>query len=190
VKAFECNVCGKRFSREGNLLQHKLIHSSEKPYKCNLCDKQFTRSGNLKQHERRHKTLEKRFRCNKCDKFFSSAGNLKQHEILHTRKTPLRCNYCGKCFTWKANLRQHNRMHTGEKPFESNGYFKIHQRSHSFEMKPVKIEQHESCFRICDFLSDIKQEVQDWSLTNLWLPVLCYKRQLQYLWVKIGIFDL
>lgn len=145
VKAFECNVCGKRFSREGNLRQHQLIHLREKPYKCNLCNKQFTRSGNLKQHERRHKTSEKLFRCNKCDKFFSSAGNLKQHEILHTRKT---------------NLRQHNRTRLGGKPFECNGDFKIYERSHSCNMKPIKIEKHESCFRICDFLSDIKQEVQ------------------------------
>lgn len=74
-----------------------------------------------------------------------SAGNLKQHEILHTRKT---------------NLRQHNRTRLGEKPFECKGDFKIYERSHSCNMKPIKIEQHESCFRICDLLSDIKQEVQ------------------------------
>lgn len=47
-------------------------------------------------------------------------------------------------------------MCLGEKFFECNGDFKIYERLYFCNMKLIKIEKYESCFRICDFLSDIK----------------------------------
>lgn len=35
---FECNVCGKKFTRKAHLKRHLRIHDPEKPFKCPHCD--------------------------------------------------------------------------------------------------------------------------------------------------------
>ena len=36
-----CDVCGKKFTRSGNLNAHLRTHSQEKPYICNVCGKKL-----------------------------------------------------------------------------------------------------------------------------------------------------
>ena len=50
-KDYNCNSCGKLFSRAGNLKKHmKTIHEGERNHKCDSCERKFSELGRLKKH--------------------------------------------------------------------------------------------------------------------------------------------
>ena len=52
-RPFVCPVsdCGKGFKTNGDLIQHKAIHSDKKLFKCKECDKRFKLKSNLISHQ-------------------------------------------------------------------------------------------------------------------------------------------
>ena len=47
---FECDHCGKVFSKKGAFNQHRLIHTGVKDFECEYCEKKFRHKGTLKRH--------------------------------------------------------------------------------------------------------------------------------------------
>ena len=68
VKAYKCDICMKKFSLKGGLVEHFRIHLGEKPYGCAECGKWYTKSSIRCRHIREcHKNLSKEQQSNlKC----------------------------------------------------------------------------------------------------------------------------
>ena len=116
-KPYECDVCQKRFSDKSNLGRHKRTHTGKKPYKCDVCQKRFSRTDVLAVHKRTH-AGEKPYECDVCKKRFRGCGHLAIHQRKHSGEKPFECDVCQKRFSLKSNLKRHKRTHTGEKPHE------------------------------------------------------------------------
>jgi len=49
-KKYGCDVCEKRFKCKHHLVEHKRLHTGEKPFQCRLCYRQFANSGSYSKH--------------------------------------------------------------------------------------------------------------------------------------------
>ena len=73
----ECSLCGKSFTQNGGLQEHKKVHTWEKSNKCNQCDFASSQAGNLRRH-----SVEKAYKCNQCENVTNVNPNqTKNHQI-------------------------------------------------------------------------------------------------------------
>ena len=138
-RKYQCEVCGRSFSRSNTLITHNRIHTGERPFPCDVCGKAFRQLGNLTRHKLTHAAV-KPHTCPICSKCFSRTSNLNTHMRTHTDYKPFVCDFCGKGFHQKVDMKVHRYTHTGEKPHKCNKcgrgfkqltHLKYHMRTHS-----------------------------------------------------------
>lgn len=93
-KTYECSECGKSFHQCLQVIQHKKVHTGEKPYVCNECGKLFRAHLCFIPHQSIH-TRENPYGC-KCVKTFSHKGHLIQHQQILPEEKPYECDSVGK----------------------------------------------------------------------------------------------
>ncbi|XP_048868831.1 zinc finger protein 287-like isoform X1 [Brienomyrus brachyistius] len=104
---------GKNTRSTHDSRKHKQYYRKDEDHRCILCGKTFSRIGNLRIHQRCH-TGEKPYCCTQCGRCFSQAGDLKKHKRVHTGEKPYYCTQCGKSFSRGENLKRHQKIHIGE----------------------------------------------------------------------------
>lgn len=148
-RKYQCEVCGRSFSRSNTLITHNRIHTGDRPFPCDLCGKAFRQLGNLTRHKLTHAAV-KPHACPICRKCFSRTSNLNTHMRTHTNYKPFVCDFCGKGFHQKVDMKIHRYTHTGEKPHKCNKcgrgfkqltHLKYHMRTHS----TVRLYKCEHC---------------------------------------------
>lgn len=101
------------------LLNHRFIHSKEKPFKCTECGKGFCQSRTLAVHKILHKEMSPH-KCHLCGRGFNQRSNLKTHLLTHTDIKPFNCDKCGKEFRRNCDLRRHMLIHSMSNTIQSD----------------------------------------------------------------------
>ncbi|XP_055611721.1 oocyte zinc finger protein XlCOF22-like [Uranotaenia lowii] len=112
---FECNQCGKKYSRKYQLTKHQAdVHNTDRPFKCPICGEGFINDDCL----RLHMLVHDNFKCDICAEKFNTKGGLKDHLARHSDEHNFCCNVCGKTMKKRDSLRVHLLRHTNERTFE------------------------------------------------------------------------
>ncbi|OXA45635.1 Zinc finger protein 37 [Folsomia candida] len=107
-KPFPCDQCGALFSRNGDFIKHKRIHTSNpKPFICDECDQAFARKGNLTSHKKTVHRKLKDVTCPECGKKFGTKSVMVKHLRSVHAKIRLLCPHCGGTFKSKYYLWRH-----------------------------------------------------------------------------------
>lgn len=135
-----CRYCIKVFANKFTLKDHiTRYHEGDKPYTCDLCGKKFTFDRDLKQHKTKHKN-RKAFVCEVCQKAYSNYDKLNEHKITHNLIQPqYECPVieCRKEFLKESIFNQHLKTHSAiypcpqcQKVLKSKYSFEQHMRKH------------------------------------------------------------
>lgn len=66
-----------------DLRDHLTIHSDIRAYQCNICTKKFRFGSNLSEHRTVHMVDNLFFKCTECNHAVRLRGNLKKHMKMH-----------------------------------------------------------------------------------------------------------
>ena len=72
-KPYECEICEKTFSTNGELKGHTRVHTEEKPYSCDVFQKSYAQRSALPQHDKTAAHIE-RMKCKNTDIFLTQSS--------------------------------------------------------------------------------------------------------------------
>ena len=121
---FNCQHCGKIFSKKFNYTSHLLRHSNEAAFQCDFegCGKSFKRERTLHKHQLVfHEGRRERYLCGQCGQVFSSQSGFRTHVANHVGKDYIKrnvkCHVCDKLFRCHSDMKTHMVVHSKERPF-------------------------------------------------------------------------
>ncbi|KAL5104217.1 hypothetical protein TcWFU_002024 [Taenia crassiceps] len=104
-----CSICQKSM-RRGSLREHMDRHENSGKFECELCGKNFSRASAREKHIRTH-TGERPFKCDLCQKAYRQKVHLNEHMRSHSGERPFVCRLCGFSLASKSLLNRHLRTH-------------------------------------------------------------------------------
>lgn len=104
-----CTICQKSM-RRGSLREHMDRHENTGKFECELCGKTFSRASAREKHIRTH-TGERPFKCELCPKAYRQKVHLNEHMRSHSGERPFVCRLCGFSLASKSLLNRHLRTH-------------------------------------------------------------------------------
>lgn len=115
VRKFQCKICKRAFNTKKDLIQHGLVHATDRPFACDQCPGTFKCKRSFKRHMNETHSKERNYKCTGCDKAFKYKLALNRHSVVHMdRIKSYKCTFenCTKSFLSSNNLRIHKQSHT------------------------------------------------------------------------------
>lgn len=86
-------MCNKGFLTSGDLARHMVTHTGIKNHHCDICGKSFTRNRDMVAHKKKIHLLMDRssnetHKCRECHKVFATAYSLSTHYRVHAAPMP------------------------------------------------------------------------------------------------------
>ena len=144
-KKFECDKCGKDFSANDYLQEHRRRSHSifkQAPVDCDVCGESFRNKIQLNRHmTSKHEPQggegeKKEFWCERCNKQYPTRVRLQRHnQFVHSKQLAVDCNFCGKNFRNKLLLKHHIQfMHSKQTPGDCKVCGKTYRNVHLLKM--------------------------------------------------------
>jgi KRAB domain-containing zinc finger protein len=92
-----CDVCGKSYTSQASMLNHRTIHFEDRPYPCTKCNKKFRLQNSLRNHMMIHRDT-KDYVCEHCGKSFKISQGLRMHRLRYHDKVDYKCEICDRKF--------------------------------------------------------------------------------------------
>ncbi|KRT86782.1 zinc-finger associated domain containing protein, partial [Oryctes borbonicus] len=145
---FKCNTCGKTFTNNYQLMNHKTTDHKTQPHICYICGQTFKTYLILRTHRTTHKydsatrDVQKR-ECIICKKVFKTQYTLYyHHKTVHVEKKAHTCTTCNEEFLEKKDFTRHILKHKEEwifmcevcgKSCPTHGNLKLHTTTNNTE---------------------------------------------------------
>ena len=92
---YDCEECGKSFSKKIDCRMHTKTHNSVKPYHCQPCDSKFSLKSQFDRHIATYHTNH--YVCNLCQEKFVSRTLYLRHQSAHKKEHTYDDKCCETC---------------------------------------------------------------------------------------------
>ncbi|CAG0885426.1 unnamed protein product [Cyprideis torosa] len=104
-----CDFCGIYYRR---VIEHRRIHTHEKPWKCDQCDQSYAAKDSLYRHKRSH-SEDLGFVCAECGYSSRYGSQFKRHMERHHNIKRYKCFACQRPFESSWKVKKHMSVHSG-----------------------------------------------------------------------------